>query len=164
MTPPARVKNQIERRPLYLIIGGECHYLQYSNVHAWKGHLGYLDAERANIERRSVSVLLCPRNVNRSRRWLPVTTPVRASRLRMLPAAPSQLDLLFSLADAPSHPRPRIDLRHYWARVRSEVPRAVWPRWPGRPRASWNGKLQAPESAFESRHLRPSWSAPPCGP
>ena len=26
------------------------------------------------------------------------------------------------------------------------------------------GKLQAPESAFESRHLRPSWSAPPCGP
>ena len=62
--------------------------------------------------------------------------------------------------------RPRIDLSHYWARVRSAAPRAVWPRCPGRPRASSNGKLQAPESAFESRHLRPSpsWSAPPCGP
>ena len=93
-----------------------------------------------------------------------MTTPVRASRLRMLPAAPSQLDLLFSLVDAPSHPRPRIDLRHYWARVRSEVPRAVWPRCPARPRASSNVKLQAAESAFKSRHLRPSWSAPPCGP
>ena len=60
--------------------------------------------------------------------------------------------------------RPRIDLSHYWARVRSAAPRAVWPRCPARPRASSNVKLQAAESAFESRHLRPSWSAPPCGP
>ena len=50
MPRPARVKNQIKRRPIYLIIGGECHYLQYSNVYAWKDHLGCLDAERANIE------------------------------------------------------------------------------------------------------------------
>ena len=132
---------------------------------------GLSGAASANIPCRSVTAPVGLRHVNRSRRWPAVATPVRAWRLRLLPPAPTSTRprAPFAPSHWPTPPlilgaRPRIDLRHYWARVRSAAPRAVWPRCPARPRASSNAKLQAPESAFESRHLRPSWSAPPCGP